>query len=879
MNSQGVGGVARSGWLDLPERLRRLRARRGLSQSDLAEALGVSAVTVSRWEQGHHRPAVVLWQRILRLESSEEESPAAKPMPLPVPFVPMPRFEPGAGLPFAATSFVGRERELAELQPLLAMPSASGGRLLTLTGAGGSGKSRLALELARAVADDPAGAVCIVELAPLADPADLHAFITTALDLRELPGVPLVDTITTFLRPRRFLLVLDNCEHLLGACAALVEHLLDACPGLRILTTSRQPLGATGELVRLVPPLAVPTPGASVEQAAASGAVRLFLDRARLLQPDFELDADRVGPVVQICGQLEGLPLALELAAARLHLLPVAQVTERLATSQRLLTRAGRTEQGRHQSLRAALDGSYALLSPPEQELFPRLAVFAGGFSVQAAEAVGADGGSVQKPEVLDLLEQLVERSLVVREARSGKPRLRLLEPVRQYALELLEERGELAAVRERHTRWCLALAEEAARRCHGPEEKAALDRLEVEHDNLRAAMRWAQTRGVNGLQLGAALWFFWFQRCHFSEGERYLDLVLAATPGLELSARAVALNGAAGLAWRQGNHAEVAALTSECLTLARKLGERAAMGYALHLRATATWEQGKLEEGEQMHEQSLEHFRAAGEAWGTGLSLGHLGIVHQLRGDLAGAEHYLQQALACFRASGDRSFTADTLDVVGVSLEGRGDRQRAGEHYREALRLHINVDDRTGIAIGLTRFAALAAAEGRFQRAARLFGAMDALLQTQASRLPQFYQQYADHHLAELRAKLDEERFARAWAEGQQMPLADAIELALAEDLSPASPPRGERLTEPGRLAGPLTDVAALSPGGLSRREVEVLALLAQGKSNKQIGEALTLSVRTVERHIANICLKTGVHGRAAATAYAFRHGLAGRP
>ena len=854
---------------DLPERLRRLRARRGLSQSQLAEALGVSLATINRWEQGHHRPTLALWRRILRVERREQEQPNGAPASLDVFAVPRPGPHPPAALPIVSTSFIGRERELAELRLLL---SAPGGHLVTLAGAAGSGKSRLAIELAQSVVDDFAGAVRVVELASLMAPADLDAAGLRALDLREQPGVPLRDTLTAFLQARQFLLLLDNCEHLIDACRTLAEHLLGACPGLRILATSRRPLRTTTEVVRLLSPLRVPARGTSIDEVRESEAVQLFLDRAQALQPGFELGADTAGPVTQICRQLEGLPLALELAAARLHLLPVGRLAERLATSQRLLARPAEPEAMRHGSLRAALDWSYALLSPSEQALFVRLAAFAGGFSAEAAEVVCADRTRVPEADVLDLLERLIERSLLVEELRAGEPRLRLLEPVRQYALELLAEQAELETMQERHARWCVALAEEMALDFRGPREKAAMDRLEVEHDNLRAAMRWAETHGDLALRLGAALWWFWFQRSHFSEWQRYLEHVLPATAGLEVPARVAVLNGAAYLSWTQGDHARIEAVTSECLALARKLGDKSAEGNALHVLATSTWERGGLQQGVCLHNESLELFRQAGDEWGMAVSMGHLAIVHQLLGNFAATDAYHEGAVARFRAFGHQNFLGFALDVAGLSWEARGELQRAAGHYREALRLQTESDDRRGIAVGLTRLAATRALRGELEQAAALFAATDAMLRSWSFRMPQVYQGYADQHLAAVRAGLDAEGFARAWAEGQQMPLTDAIQLALTEELSPTSPLGGERLAE---ADAPPAGAASAGPDGLSPREVEVLALLAQGKSNKQIAQTLTLSVRTVERHIENGYRKTGVHGRAEAATYAIRHGF----
>lgn len=695
----------------------------------------------------------------------------------------------------------------------------------------------------------------------------------------EQPRLPPIDIVTSFLQPRQLLLLLDNCEHLVAACAGLAESLLRGCPAVRILATSRQALGVEGETVWVVPPLGVPPATAQPDSIASAEAVRLFVERGRLQQPRFSLTPDNAGTIAQICRQLKGLPLALELAAGWLRLLPVADLAARLPSRQNLLANTNRSGPARHQTLQAAIDWSYGLLGESEQALFRRLGVFAGGFTIEAAEAICANADDVRGEEVLELLAQLLEKSLVEREERAGEVRLRLLEPLRQYASERLQASGEQEAVQARHAEWYLALAEEQELRFRGPQQKRAFERLEREHDNLRGALRWAGDRGEIGLRLVAALWHFWFSRSYFSEGRRWLDRVLAATSTLQVPARAIALNGAACLAWRSGSHDEVFARCAEALALSQALGNAWASAVALHYQAAATMERGELDGAARLHEQSLQLFREGKRTWWIALSLGHLAMVRRLQGDAERAGELAEESLALFRQTGDDIFTAHALDVVGFGWEQRGDKVRGAACYREALSLHAEQDDRSGIAVAFMRLASVAAAEGRAERAASLFGSSDAVLRLPANPFPQFYQAYADSPVAQVQGELDEHTFARAWAAGQSMPIADAIALALAE------PPRpGENAEEAvsdmsGRAGedGPAQGTA-LPEGlaGLSQRELEVLKLLALGRSNKQIGQALTLSVRTVERHIANVYLKIGAHGRADATSYAFRHGLA---
>lgn len=432
-------------------------------------------------------------------------------------------------LPADRTSFVGRGRELAEVKRALAMT-----RLLTLTGAGGSGKTRLALEVARNLVSSYPDGAWLAELAPLSEGTLLPQVVASSLRVREQPGRALADTLVDHLRKKHLLLVLDNCEHVVDAAARLVDALLSACPRLRILATSREALRTDGEVVWRVPPLSVPDPDkpSSVEELGRSEAVRLFLERARYRRQGFELTDGNAGAVAEICQRLDGIPLALELAAARVGVLSAGQISARLDGSLALLRGGGRTILPRHQTLRGALDWSHNFLSEPEKSLFRRLSVFAAGWPLEAAEAVGP-GGGVGAGDVLDLLELLVDKSMVVTETGGEDVRrYRLLEPVRQYARERLEESGEAEETRHRHAAFFLMLAEEAEQELTGPAHQAWLERLETEHDNLRAALSWAIDGGDPelGLRLAAALWLFWYTHGHLAEGRDRLEKALSKT-------------------------------------------------------------------------------------------------------------------------------------------------------------------------------------------------------------------------------------------------------------------------------------------------------------------------------------------------------------
>jgi predicted ATPase/class 3 adenylate cyclase len=415
-------------------------------------------------------------------------------------------------LPVQLTSFIGLEGEIDEVKQLLATT-----RLLTMTGAGGCGKTRLALQVAAVVLEDFAEGVWLVELATLSDPTLLFQAVASALNIREQPGRSLQATIIDYLSPKQLLLVLDNCEHLVAACARLAETLLRACPHLRILATSREALGIAGETIRPVPSLSVPDPRRqpTVETLRRSEATRLFIERAIAGLPTFSPTTRNAEPITQVCQRLDGIPLAIELAAARVKVLSVEQIASRLDDRFRLLTGGSRTGLPRHQTLRATMDWSYELLSEAERVLLRRLAVFAGGFTLETAEAV-CTGMDAETSAVLDLLTHLVDKSLVIMEERGGTSRYRLLDTVRQYGRNKLLESGEDPRVRRRHRDWYLQLAEAAEPELHGPDQRLWLDRMEMEHDNLRTALDWSKVDedgSEAGLRLAGALWWFWYVR------------------------------------------------------------------------------------------------------------------------------------------------------------------------------------------------------------------------------------------------------------------------------------------------------------------------------------------------------------------------------
>jgi predicted ATPase/class 3 adenylate cyclase len=617
-------------------------------------------------------------------------------------------------LPLQLTSFVGRERELAEVGRLLAA-----GRLVTLTGPGGTGKTRLALRAAADALEGHPDGVWVAELAALADPALVPQAVAAAVGVREEPGRPLLATLTAALASRRVLLVPDNCEHLLAACARLADALLRACPHVRLLCTSREALGIAGEAVWRVPSLAVPGDAAVLHAPAGpdaaglahSAAVRLFVDRAAAVRPGFALTEQNAAAVAQVCARLDGIPLALELAAARVRVLPPQQLLERLDDRFRLLTGGSRTALERHQTLQATVDWSYDLLAQPEQVVFARLAVFAGGWTLEAAEAVCA-GDGIEPLDVLDLLTRLADKSLVVvaEERPDGTARYRLLETMRQYAQHRLVEAEEVAAMCGRHAAHYLALAEQAAPALYGPRQLAWLDRLEGEHDNLLLALAWLAEqearsgRGASGepgepaaaeaaagaeaaLRLGAALTPFWVMRSHFALAGEWLGRLLALPDAPRTAARARVLACAAEVAFWRRDLPAVQRLAAEGLAVAEAVGDGEGIAFAHH-----------------------------------GLGVAGLGVAGWVAGDPATARSHLEASRRAWQALGQPSLAARAVMELGNVACEAGDDPAAARLYAEAEALARPTGDAFALSHVLWNRAELARREGDYRLARRLW-------------------------------------------------------------------------------------------------------------------------------------------------------------
>lgn len=776
-------------------------------------------------------------------------------------------------LPSSLTSFVGREREITVVRRLIGES-----RLLTLTGPGGCGKTRLALcaaaDLAAAPSphwppDFPHG-VWFIELAALADPKIVPQAITTVLGLSEVPGQPLVETLVAYLRDKRLLLVLDNCEHLVTACAALAEALLRACPLLRLLATSREPLGCPGETTWRVPPLILPDLRnlPPTERLAECEAVRLFVERTRSSQPDFTLTDQNAAAVAEVCRRLDGLPLAIELAAARVELLGVAGLAAHLDDRFRLLTRSHRGAPPRQQTLRAAIDWSYDLLDELERALWRRLAVFTGGFTLEPAEAVCA-GDRIAASDVLPLLAALVDKSLVGVDERPGATRYSLLETIRQYGDEKLEAAGEAAALRTRHRDWCVALAEEGERELRGPRSEPWMERLDQELPNLRAALDWSHDDAGGAaaeIRLFAGLGQFFCIRGYFSEGreravhalarldevsplvaasgciveglsgwirgefthakgwlERGLPLarasgepwwiagaigglgVVSADLGdneraLAMCQEALTLYGELGdewgLAWAhcglarvargQGDYARAAALYEEALVHARQVANDTTIAYTLQHLGLTRQLQGDYARATAAYEAAQALWQKLSSQQGIAQSLTHLGLLARLEGDFARAAAIGEQALALWREMGARLYVTPVLHLLGAVAHEQGDDERAATCFAESLTICQDADHRPGMPPCLDGLAAVAHTRGAPERAARLLGAAAALRAAIGSTASPA--ECADHErtVQAVRAAVDPETFAAAWAAGHMLPapqaVAEALEIAATE-------------------------------------------------------------------------------------------------
>jgi predicted ATPase/DNA-binding CsgD family transcriptional regulator len=815
--------------------------------------------------------------------------------------------KPAHNLPLQFTSFIGRVREIAQIRRELARS-----RLVTLTGPGGIGKTRLALRAAEEEVGAFPDGIWFVDLAAVQDEALVPDAVARALGVRERPSEALMATLQGAIGERHLLLIVDNCEHLIARCAILTDTLLRACPELRIVSTSREALGIGPERVWRVPPMRAPhvAAGATLEELHQSEAVALFVERASAAQTEFLPSDKSAAAIGEICRRLDGIPLAIELAAARAKHLTIQQIAEHLDDQLSLLSRGSRSSPSRQQTLRSTIDWSYRLLSDPERLLFDRLSVFAGGWTLEAALAVCA-GDAIGRSDVLDLLSQLVDKSLVI--AELGVPeraRYRTFETLHEYAREQLRGRGQHAvdATERRHVAFFVSLAERAHTRL-GVIGDDWLEQLAREQDNFRAALgRTVDSRdGEHAERLAGALYPFWLMRGHLTEGRRWLSQAVqapeAAVGVARLRWRARALNGLGAIAFAQGDYAAALGAFSAAFEQWREAGDQAGMAFAamglgntqsylgnpaagrdmledgisaarqtrqpvslsLGLGFLSRIEQDarNLERARQLAEEAVEVASGCGFTRGVCSSLVYLGDVLHEQGDFARADTVLHKARLVANRAGDRAFASYASSGLSRLALDRGDLQSARQELIAALGDARQPGERRAVVHAVEYAAAVAAAMHHPAEALTLASAAAAAREMGGPPMRPVEHDRLAPFLAEARASLSDIAGAEAWELGRTLALDQAVELAL-------------QLLQSQNRAATATARHVERPSGLSRREIEVLRLLAGGKTSKQIAAELVTSVHTVNNQISSIYAKIGASGKAEAVAFAIRSGLA---
>jgi len=623
-------------------------------------------------------------------------------------------------LPGQLTSFIGRETDVAEIKHLISRT-----RLLTLTGSGGNGKTRLALQTAAEMVDHFANGVWFVDMAAVLDSTLIATTVATTLRLREQPGQTMLEALIAFLRGKRLLLIFDNCEQIVSACAVLAEKLLKACPELHILATSREALAVAGETTWRVPSLPVPPaqPLDSFEKLAEIPSVRLFVDRATSVVPDFQLTAGNAPAVAKICRRLDGIPLAIELAAARVKMISPEEIALRLNDRFRLLTGGSRTALPRHQTLRAAIDWSYHLLGGIEGVLFRRLSLFYGSFSLEAAESV-YEGPDQDSMDVLDSVSRLVDKSLLIREQSEGTPRYRMLETIREYAFDRLRDSGEVAVVQKRFLNFFLKLGQAADKELSGPAQGKWLERLDAEQENFRAALTWnvqeSQFRTAQ-LQLALALSRFWLVRGNWEEGLTCLLRVISPDCVRQFD-RSWALNSCGNFACQLGRYDEATRHYEGSLAIRRELGDQRGIAATLNNLGIVYLYQGDYERAEPLFWEALSLLRKLGFERGIAPCLNNLASVRVKRRDYAGAEKNAKEALEIFKKVGNDLGVAASLAELGKLAMSQKEIDRARSCFEESLALSRDLDEKVGIIGSLQSLGQLMMTQNNYESARALY-------------------------------------------------------------------------------------------------------------------------------------------------------------
>jgi predicted ATPase/DNA-binding XRE family transcriptional regulator len=707
--------------------LRQKRRALDLTQKAFADQIGCAEITVRRMEADEYKPskelAFVLFEKlgIPEPERSQWISFARGVSDVPSPSNTLLK-KSITNLPAALTTFIGREKEQAAVIHLIAKH-----RLVTLTGSGGVGKTRLSIKVGEQIVGNYVDGVWLVQLATILDPLLVSRTTAIALGLRAKSRRPVIDILCDYLREKNLLIILDNCEQLVNACAKMTNQILHAAPNVRILATSREAFGMEGELTYRVPSLGVPETQSlpQVDTLIQYEAVKLFVDRATSAVPAFTVTNDNISFIAQICYRLDGIPLAIELAAAKVRVLSIEQITDRLDDRFRLLIGGNRTALARYQTLRATIDWSYNLLTPREQVLLRRLSVFVGGWTLESAESI-CEGGSVKTEDVLYMLEQLINKSLVIVEEAGQAARYRMLETIRQYAREKLAESGEGKVVRSRHLDFFLAIALRFKHEVHGSQALNWMKRVNTEHDNLREAMNGAGEAGeaLSGLRLGAALHYYWLAQGYWGLGRELLERLLARPEAAgHTLARADALNLAGDLATQLGDLKAARTLLEESKAIGLELSEegKRSLGWARMLLGQS-WMGHNTAMAQHELNQSIVLLREAGEAWRLAIALLLRGGLAGDQGDLVQAHEFFSESLAILQKNGDTWTAALPTQSLGWVFYCLGEYTIASAHLQQALAIYRTAEDKNDIPGPLAHLGSIAVLEGNDDQATRYF-------------------------------------------------------------------------------------------------------------------------------------------------------------